>query len=239
MCPKEIYQIARKKLKVRRSAMLRIMRCYSDYRLQQSRLWTKRAMIAAVLLFAATIVKPAQAAEKIAIVNMQTALLSTKDGQKASQDLNAKITPKRKEFAARQNEITQLEDQLQKSGTLITDEKRQDLARSIDEKKRRLQRDTQDAEQDLQSEQQHMLQTLGQRMMAVINKYAQDNGYSLVIDVGNPNTPVVYAAAGVNITNQVAALYDKTSVNGAPAQTPDIPSKSKPSPSTALGPSTR
>lgn len=239
MCPKEIYQIARKKLKLIRSFMLRVMTFLLDYRLERSRMWMKRSAISAGLLFAAGLGMRAQAAEKIAIVNMQTALLSTKDGQKASQDLNAKITPKRKEFAARQNEITQLEDQLQKSGTLITDEKRQDLARTIDEKKRRLQRDTQDAEQDLQSEQQHMLQTLGQRMMAVINKYAQDNGYSLVIDVGNPNTPVVYAAAGVNITNQVAALYDKTSVNGAPAQTPSIPSKSKPPPSTALGPSTR
>ena len=195
----------------------------------------KRATRSAVLLFAAGIAIRAQAAEKIAIVNMQTALLSTKDGQKASQELNAKITPKRKEFDARQTEITQLEDQLQKSGTLITDEKRQDLARTIDEKKRRLQRDTQDAEEDLQSEQQHTLQTLGQRMMAVINKYAQDNGYSLVIDVGNPNTPVVYAAAGVDITKQVAALYDKTSVNGAPAQTPSIPSASKSSSAPASG----
>lgn len=39
-----------------------------------------------------------QVPTKIAVINMQAAILGTKDGQKASQQLMAKVDPKRKEF---------------------------------------------------------------------------------------------------------------------------------------------
>lgn len=150
-----------------------------------------------------------QVSTKIAVVNMQAAILGTKDGQKASQQLMAKVDPKRKEFATRQNEIAQLEQQFEKAETVMSDDKKEELARSIDEKKKRLQRDTQDAEEELQGEQQQMLQGLAQRMSAIINKYAKDKGFALIIETGNPSTPVVYAATAVDITKQVISLYDK------------------------------
>src|SRR5689334_14102303 len=78
----------------------------------------------------------------------------------------------------------------------------------------------QDAEEDLKTEQQKVLQGLGQRMMAVIEKYAKDNGYTMILDVSNPNTPVLYASSGIDITQDIVALYDKTSTNGAPAAAP-------------------
>ncbi len=60
-------------------------------------------------------------------------------------------------------------------------------------------------------------------MMAVIEKYAKDNGYSMILDVSNPNTPVLYASSGIDITQDIVALYDKTSTNGGPAVTPKAP----------------
>jgi outer membrane protein len=177
----------------------------------------------AILLAMQGIAVPAQGQQlraKIAVVNLQAAILGTKDGQRASQELMAKVDPKRKEFATRQNEIAQLEQQLQKAETVMSDDKKEDLARSIDEKKKRLQRDTQDAEEELQGEQQRMLQSLAQRMSGIIDKYAKDNGYSLIIETSNPSTPVVYAASEVDITKEMIALYDKGAANGSLAATP-------------------
>ena len=57
-------------------------------------------------------------------------------------------------------------------------------------------------------------------MMAVIEKYAKDNGYSMILDVSNPNTPVLYASSGIDITQDIISLYDKTSTNGGPAARP-------------------
>ena len=57
-------------------------------------------------------------------------------------------------------------------------------------------------------------------MMAVIEKYAKDNGYTMILDVSNPNTPVLYASSAIDITQDIVSLYDKTTTNGSPAGTP-------------------
>jgi outer membrane protein len=153
---------------------------------------------------------------KVGVISIQGAIVGTKDGQKASSELDGKFAPKKKEFDSRQNEIAQLQDQYNKGGSVMSEDKRNQMARDIDEKKKRLERDMQDAEEDLRGEQQKLLQGLGGRMMAVIEKYAKDNGYSMILDVSNPNTPVLYASSGIDITQDIVSLYDKTSSNGGP-----------------------
>ena len=77
-------------------------------------------------------------------------------------------------------------------------------------------------------------------MMAVIEKYAKDNGYSMILDVSNPNTPVLYASSGIDITQDIVSLYDKTSTGGGPAPTgATTPTPGTPAPRTTTGPATR
>ena len=178
----------------------------------------------------------AQAPSKVGVISIQGAIVGTKDGQKASGELDAKFAPKKKEFDSRQSEIAQLQDQLSKGGSVMAEDKRNQMARDIDEKKKRLERDMQDAEEDLRGEQQKLLQGLGQRMMAVIEKYAKDNGYTLVLDVSNPQTPVLYASSTIDITQDIVGLYDKSSTNGGPAMPTAAPAK--PAPGTPKTPGT-
>jgi outer membrane protein len=180
---------------------------------------------AAVLCLAAgaSAQQAAPGAGKVGVISMQGAIVGTKDGQKAQQQLELKFQPKKKEFDGRNAEVTQLEDQLRKGGTLISDEKKVQLERDIDEKKRRLQRDVQDAQEEMQAEQQQVLSGLVGRIQAVIEKYAKDNGYSMILDVSNQNTPVLFASSGIDITQDIVALYDKTTTNGAPAAAPGTP----------------
>ena len=180
----------------------------------------------------------AQAPSKVGVISIQGAIVGTKDGQKASQELDAKFVPKNKEFQNRQSEIVGLQDQLTKGGTVMAEDKRNQLAREIDEKKKRLERDMQDAEEDLRGEQQKVLSNLGQRMMAVIEKYAKDNGYSLILDVSNQNTPVLYASSGIDITQDIVSLYDKTTANGAPATTTSNVAPKPGTPTAAKAPGT-
>lgn len=176
-----------------------------------------------------------QASVKVGIISMQGAIAGTKDGQKALQELDGKFSPKKKEFDTRQNEIAQLQDQYNKGGNLMSDDKRNQLSRDIDDKKRRLQRDMQDAEEELQNEQQRLVQGLAQRVMAVVTKYAADNGYTIILDDSNPSTPVLWASQGIDITQDIVALYDKTTVNGGPASVPATP---RTTPGTVTSPGT-
>lgn len=163
-------------------------------------------------------------ATKVAVISVQGAIIGTKDGQKAAQELEAKFAPKRKELSDRQAEIASLNDQLRKGSNTMAQDKQAQMERDVEDKNKRLQRDTQDANDEWNTEQQRLLQSLGQRMIAVIEKYAKDNGYSIVIDVSNPNTPVLYASSAIDITQDIISLYDKTSSNGGPATTPQAPS---------------
>jgi outer membrane protein len=160
------------------------------------------------------------ATSKVGVISMQGALVGTKDGQKASQELEVKWAPKKKEMDARGAEISQLEDQMRKGGSLMSEDKRNQMLRDIDEKKKRYERDAQDAQEELNQDQNKVLQSLAQRLYAVVEKFAKDNGYTMIIDVSAQNTPVLYASSGVDITQDIIALYDKTSSNAGPAVTP-------------------
>jgi outer membrane protein len=72
------------------------------------------------------------------------------------------------------------------------------------------------------------LQQLGQKILAVIEKYARDNGYTMVVDVSSPQTPVLYASPSIDITKEIIELYDKNTAaaSGAaptPAPAPKAP----------------
>jgi hypothetical protein len=47
-------------------------------------------------------------------------------------------------------------------------------------------------------------------MNAVIDKYAKDNSYTLILDVSGQANNVLFAADGTDVTTDVVALYDKS-----------------------------
>jgi outer membrane protein len=148
-------------------------------------------------------------AVKVAVVSVQGAMVGTKEGQRDSKELDAKVQPRQKEFDQRQSEINQLEEQFNKGSTVLSEDKRNQLLRDIDQKKKRLERDMADAQESLGAEQQRLVQGLGQRILSLIEKYGKDNGYTLVLDVSNPNTPVLYSSKAIDITQDIISLYDK------------------------------
>jgi outer membrane protein len=172
-----------------------------------------------VLALAVTLTAQAQQG-KFAVINIQGAIISTKDGQKAAAELNAKTAPKKKELEQKQNEINGLQDQLNKGSNTLSDSAKNDLYKNIESKKKSLQREVEDAQADLEADQNKLLQQLGQKILAVIEKYARDNGYTMVVDVSSPQTPVLYASPSIDITKEIIELYDKNAPGGGAAPTP-------------------
>jgi outer membrane protein len=193
----------------------------------KSQLWfVPMLALAATATFAQA---PAQAS-KVGVINIQGALVSTKDGQKAAAELEAKAAPKRKELEGKESLINSLKEQLQKGANTLSDVSKQNLYRDIDLKTKSLKRDAEDAEAEWNQDQQKVLQQLGQRVMAVIDKYARDNGFTLILDVSSPQTPVLYASNTIDITKDIIELYDKNSPGpaSAPAATSSVGSPPKP-----------
>jgi outer membrane protein len=185
-----------------------------------------------VLVMGMTLTAQAQQG-KFAIINIQGAIISTKDGQAAAAKLNSETAPKKKQLEQRQNEINALQDQLNKGQNTMSDSAKADLYKNIEAKKKSLQREVEDAQADLEAEQNKILQQLGAKVMAVIERYAKDNGYTMVVDVGSQNTPVIYASPSIDITKEIIELYDKSTASSAPAPTPAAP---KPAAATPAAP---
>ena len=124
---------------------------------------------------------------------------------------------------ARQAEVAQLRDQLQKGQNTLSDAAKNELYKNIDQKTKSLNRDIEDDQAELEQDQNRLMQDLGAKVMVVINKYAKDNGFTLVLDVSSPQTPVLYASNTIDITKEIVDLYDKSSAAMAPATTPASP----------------
>jgi outer membrane protein len=160
-----------------------------------------------------------QAQTKLAIVNMNGAMIATRDGQKSASELNARRATRSKEFDQKQNEILALQDQLNKGANTLGEAAKNALFASIAAKKKTYEREIEDAQADLQADEQKILQQLGEKILAVVQRYAHDNGYTMVMDVGASASPVLYASAGIDITKEIVELYDK-STTPAPANKP-------------------
>ncbi len=154
---------------------------------------------------------------KIGIIKVADAIQETKDGQKASAALNSRFAPKKAEFEKRQADIQSMQDQLRKGGATLSEDRQRQLTQDIDSASKRLSRDTEDAQTELDQEQGKVMQELGAKMMEIVTKYATDNGYAVILDVSNPQTPVLWAASGIDITNDIVKLYDAKYAGAAAA----------------------
>ena len=191
----------------------------------------KSFVVFPALVLAAAALANAQTAvpTKVAIINIQQAIIQTKDGQKAQQDLGAKFGPKRAELEKKQSEVAGLQDQLKKGSATMNEEAQAKIRRDIDTRTTALKRDSEDFDSDVQEEEGKLMQELGGKVMKVLEKFASDNGFAVVLDVSNPQTSVLWRATAVDITTEIVALYDKTNpVSAAPAPAAKAPAASGP-----------
>ncbi len=158
---------------------------------------------------------PAAIPTKIAIINIQQAILNTGDGKKASADLQAKFNPRKSALEKRQADIQAMEDQLRKGSATMNDEAKVRMQKDIENNQKGLQRDAQDLNDDVDQDQQKIMNELGTKMMQVIEQYATQNGYAVVLDVSNQQSPVLWASASTEITGDIVRLYDQAHPAGA------------------------
>lgn len=166
-------------------------------------------------------------ATRIAIINIQQAIVNTQEGQKAAGELQAKFNPRKSALEKRQNDIGALQDQLKKGGATMSEAAKEKIVRDIDSSTKSLNRDADDLNSDVEQEQNKIMQELGNKLMAIVDQYAAQNGFAVVLDVSNPQNPVFWAAPGTVITADIVKLYDQahpvTAAARAPAPKPAAP----------------
>ena len=165
--------------------------------------------LALVALALAAPSAPAQTPTKVGIINVQGAILATKDGEKARDAIRARFEPRAKEMEGRMAEVNRLRDQFSKGANTMSADAREKLSREIDDKQKKYQWDSEDMQNELQQEEQKLVNEIGQRMISIIDEFAKANTFAVVFDVSGQQSPVLWAATGIDVTTQIVELYDK------------------------------
>lgn len=183
----------------------------------------KKTTVATLALCAlATPALPQTAGTRVGIINIQDAIVRTEDGQKVAKMLQEKYAPRQSELEKKKRELDELQAQLSKGRNTMSEEARNNLIRQIDQKTKSLTRDNEDATAEFQQEEAKHINGIGQRMMGVVDKFAKDKGYSIILDISSQQSPVLWAVNTVDITNEIVTLYDKSELAApaAPAAAP-------------------
>jgi outer membrane protein len=170
---------------------------------------------------------PGAVPTKICVINLQSAMLSTKEGQAAADDFRAKFQePEEKKLQARQAEIGELNDKLQRGVNTMSQTAQDDMKRTLDRKNTEYKRAVEDYQFDRDEMQRKLLDDLSVKMQSVIARFAQENACAVFLDVTNPNSGIMWISDTADVTRQIVDAYDKTAP--AAAGTPSAPGTVRP-----------
>ena len=163
---------------------------------------------------------PAPAApSKIAVIAFQAAVAQTNEGERNFADLKKKYEPRESQLKAQSDEIDSLTKQLQAQGATLSEADRASKARVIDEKKKKLERDAEDLRNEGGQEANEIYNTLASKVYDVLASYAQQQGFTLVLDVSQQQNPILFAQPSTDISRAVVDAYNlKSGVPAPPAQ---------------------
>lgn len=146
-------------------------------------------------------------------------MAQTNEGQRDFADLQKKYAPKEATLKTLNDEVETLTKQLQDQGATLSEVERANRSKAIDDKKKQLDRETEDLRNDGQQDMQDLFSGLQAKVYDVMQSYAEQQGFTLILDISQQQSPVLFASATTNITKQVIDAYNvKSGVPAPPAQ---------------------
>lgn len=176
---------------------------------------------------------------KIGVINIQAAIAGTAEGKQAVAELQSQFAPRYTELQDMQKQIDDLRSRLQAGQTTLSDEEKARLARQGDQLTRTYQRKQQELQDDSNDAQQDVVNGIGRKLVELLDNYSKQNGYAVVIDTSSQQSPVMFSANQIDVTQELIQLYDKnyplkTSASAAkPSSTRSAASRSTTEPKTA------
>lgn len=202
-----------------------------------SRMVFRAAALAAAALLSA-IVAGAQASPaagsaspaKVGVINIRSAIVATAEGKQASAELQS-------QFAPRQNEIENLNKQIsdlrQRLATCEGKCSQEEIARLTGQGQRlaqQVERKQTEFQEDVNAAQGDVIDRIGRKMVDVLDRYARENGFSVVLDSSAQGNPILYAQ--IDLTQDIIRLYDAAYPVKAAAPAQQKPPAPKPAPTT-------
>ena len=167
----------------------------------------------------------------VGIINLRGAIGSTAEGKQASAELQSQFAPRSSEIDGLTKQINDLQQKLQAGQGKLSQEEEARLTADGQRLTQRLDRRRSDFQEDASAAQQEVLERIGRKMVDVLDKYAREKGYSVVLDTSGQNSPILYASNQIDVTQEIIKLYDQAypvKSGTAPAAKPAAKPPAKP-----------
>jgi outer membrane protein len=175
---------------------------------------------------AETAVTPQAIPAKIALVAFEQAVFATNEGQRVTQDVQEKYKPKKTQIDTLAQEVDSLKKQLQSAPATLSDEERATRLKNIDTKEKQLNRDAEDAQTAYNADLQEAYGKVAAKVSVTLKDYVAKNGFTLLLDVSNQQSNVMWAVPSTDVTQAVVTAYNASS--GVAAPVPSAPSAARP-----------
>jgi outer membrane protein len=177
---------------------------------------------------------------KIAVMNVKNAIVATAEGKQATAELQSKFAPRQNDLQNIQKQMDEIQRKLNEGARTLSADEQARLQRDGELLSHKLQRGTDDLNEEVQAAQGDIVDAIGRKMLEVLDRYARENGYTVVLDISAQGGPVVYGSSQSDITQEVVRLYDQAypvKTGAAPAAAaPSTPKPSSPAPAPAKKP---
>lgn len=151
----------------------------------------------AFIMFSGT----ALAENKMAYVEVQRVLETSEPGEKAMGELTSKFEEMRQELDRERTDLEKMRDEMQKQALVLSQEAQKDLEQELRTKVREFQEMFQAYQGKMQQEEQEISQPIIDVLFDVINKYGEENDYTIIFDA--QGSGIIYADEALNITEVI------------------------------------
>jgi outer membrane protein len=151
-----------------------------------------------------------QVPSKVGVINLQAAITGTAEGKQAGAELQSQFAPRQTELQTLQKQIEEDQNRLRTGQTTLSDEEQGRLTREYNILTRTLQRKSQEAQDDFNDAQQEVVNRIGRKMVDILDKYSKDNAYAVILDSSSQQTPILYEANQIDVTQEIVRLYDQS-----------------------------
>jgi outer membrane protein len=170
-----------------------------------------------LLLLAVLLTPTALVAQvKIAILDLDRAMVESARGQAAQQELVAYQAELAAGIEATQDQLAGMQQRAQTQQRVLSEEALNALSLDMERLNRQLDRQVEDANLEMESKQAEVYNPVLTDLVAVVEEYVDREGITLVL----PPDAVIYAAEETNITDAIIAMFNERQPAAATSSTP-------------------
>jgi outer membrane protein len=162
--------------------------------------------------------KPFPEGARIAYVVLQRIANESAEGKVATAKIQALQQKRAAELNEKNKTLQGLQQKLEKEASVMSTQAQGDLQKQIERTQVDIQRATQDAQQELQELQQQLQQEFTRRVEPILAQVGQEKGLHFIFN--GPDSGLVWADGGLDITNEVIKKLDAEKPASPPAPKP-------------------